>query len=218
MTDAAHPSNEPMRSIDPADSDPQATYYLLNSVVVPRPIAWVSTLAADGTANLAPHSFCTVAGTQPPTLAFTSIGEKHTVANVRATGDFVFHVVDYAITERMNITAANAPADVSEFELAGLEQTASAKVRSPRVVGAPVAMECVLDRIIDVGHSRMVLGTVVQLHIAERLFDERDRVDPGRLDAVARMGGATYATTRDRFDLTRPSYDDLRVDPATAAD
>ncbi|MBC7460538.1 MAG: flavin reductase family protein [Thermoleophilia bacterium] len=181
-------------------------------MVVPRPIAWVSTIAADGTANLAPHSFCTVAGTQPPTLAFTSIGEKHTVANVRATGDFVFHVVDYAITERMNITAANAPADVSEFELAGLEQTASSKVRSPRVVGAPVAMECVLDRIIEVGHSRMVLGTVVQLHIAERLFDARDRVDPGRLDAVARMGGATYATTRDRFDLTRPVYDDLRAD------
>lgn len=212
MTDAAPLTDEPMRSIDPADSDPQATYYLLNSVVVPRPIAWVSTIAADGTANLAPHSFCTVAGTQPPTLAFTSIGEKHTVANVRATGDFVFHVVDYAITERMNITAANAPADVSEFELAGLEQTASSKVRSPRVVGAPVAMECVLDRIIEVGHSRMVLGTVVQLHIAERLFDARDRVDPGRLDAVARMGGATYATTRDRFDLTRPVYDDLRAD------
>jgi flavin reductase (DIM6/NTAB) family NADH-FMN oxidoreductase RutF len=206
MESSAHPTDEPMRSIDPAEHPPKEVYYLLNSVVVPRPIAWISSVAADGTANLAPHSFCTVAGTEPPTLAFTSIGDKDTVNNVRATGDFVFHVVDHAMTERMNLTSASAPPHVSEFALAGLDQVPSMRVGSPRVVGAPVAMECVLDRIIEIGNSRMVLGTVVQLHIAERVWDERGRVDPGLLYAVARMGGATYATTRDRFDLTRPDY------------
>ena len=209
MDSSAHPIDEPMRSINPAEHPSKEVYHLLNSVVVPRPIAWISSLSADGVANLAPHSFCTVAGTEPPTLAFTSIGDKDTVNNVRATGDFVFHVVDHALTERMNLTSASAPAHVSEFGLAGLEQVPSTRVCSPRVLGSPVAMECVLDRIIDVGTSRLVLGTVVQLHIAERVWDERGRVDPGLLDAVARMGGSTYATTRDRFDLVRPDYAEL---------
>lgn len=200
---------EPMRTLRPDEHEPRALYYLLNSLVVPRPIAWVASRAADGTANLAPHSYCTVAATAPPTIAFTSIGDKDTVRNIRATGDFVVHVADHSLVERMNTTAADAPPHVSEFGLAGLTPLDSVTVRSPSVAEAPVALECVLDRVVEVGNGRLVLGRIVLFHVAERLWDERGRVDPGLLDAVARMGGSTYATTRDRFELRRPTYAEL---------
>jgi len=198
-----------MRTVLPAEHDTTALYFLLNSLVVPRPIAWVSSTAADGTRNLAPHSYFTVAASAPPSVSFTSIGDKDTVRNVRETGDFVVHVVDHALAARMNITSAAAPPDVSEFRLAGVTGTAADQVGSELVAEAPVAIECVLDRIVEVGNGRMVIGTCVAFHVAERLWDERGRVDPERLDAVARMGGSTYATTRDRFELRRPSYEEL---------
>lgn len=203
---------EPTRTLLPADHETRALYFLLNSLVVPRPIAWVSTRAADGTRNLAPHSYFTVVASDPPSLAFTSIGDKDTVRNVRDTGDFVVHVADHALVERMNLTSADAPPHVSEFELAGLTAVAAEHVHSSIVAEAPVAIECRLDRIVEVGNGRLVIGQVATFHVAERLFDERDRVDPAKLDAVARMGGSTYATTRDRFELRRPSYADLVAD------
>jgi flavin reductase (DIM6/NTAB) family NADH-FMN oxidoreductase RutF len=202
-------AREPMRTLLPADHETKALYFLLNSLVVPRPIAWVSTVSADGTRNLAPHSYFTVAASAPPSLAFTSIGDKDTVTNVRATGEFVVHVADHALVERMNVTAANAPSDVSEFELAGLTAIAADHVRAPLVAEAPVAIECRLDQVVEVGNGRVIIGECVAFHVAERLWDERDRVDPALLDAVARMGGSTYATTRDRFELRRPTYDEL---------
>lgn len=198
-----------MRTLHPADHGTRELYFLLNSLVVPRPIAWVSSRAADGTRNLAPHSYFTVAASDPPTLAFTSIGDKDTVRNVRATGDFVVHVADHALVEQMNLTAADAPADVSEFELAGVTARPADHVSSSIVAEAPVALECRLARVVEVGNGRLVLGEVLAFHVAERLWDERGRVDPARLDAVARMGGSTYATTRDRFDLRRPTWADL---------
>jgi flavin reductase (DIM6/NTAB) family NADH-FMN oxidoreductase RutF len=205
-------AREPMRTLLPADHETRALYFLLNSLVVPRPIAWVSTVSADGTRNLAPHSYFTVAASAPPSLAFTSIGDKDTVTNVRATGEFVVHVADHALVERMNVTAANAPSDVSEFELAGLTAIAADHVRAPLVAEAPVAIECRLDQVVEVGNGRVIIGECVAFHVAERLWDERDRVDPAMLDAVARMGGSTYATTRDRFELRRPTYDELVAD------
>ncbi|MCW2925474.1 MAG: flavin reductase [Thermoleophilia bacterium] len=206
MEDAERP---PSRTILPADHDTRSLYFLLNSIVVPRPIAWVSSRAQDGTQNLAPHSYFTVAATDPPTISFTSIGDKDTVRNVRDTGEFVVHVVGNDLVERMNATSASAPADVSEFSLAGVTPVDADLVDAAIVAEAPVAIECALDRIVEVGNSFMVLGRCVAFHVAERLWDERDRIDPARLDAVARMGGSTYARTRDRFDLARPSYEEL---------
>lgn len=200
---------DPMRTLLPADHDARSLYFLLNSLVVPRPIAWVATRAADGTQNLAPHSYFTVAASDPPALAFTSIGDKDTVTNVRATGEFVVHVADHALVERMNLTSANAPSDVSEFDLAGLTPVDATRVGAPRVAEAPVAIECRMVDVVEVGNGRVVIGECVAFHVAERLWDERDRVDPARLDAVARMGGSTYATTRDRFELRRPTYEEL---------
>lgn len=209
-TDAPH---EPMRTLLPDEHPASALYYLLNSLIVPRPIAWVSSRSAEDVANLAPHSYCTVAATDPPMLAFTSLGDKDTVRNIRATRDFVVHVADHALVERMNLTSADAPSDISEFELAGLTRVPSERVRSWRVGEASVAIECVLDRVEEVGNNgRMVLGRCVAFHVAERLWDAKDRVDPALLDAVARMGGSTYATTRDRFDLVRPRYAELAAD------
>lgn len=184
-------------------------YFLLNSLVVPRPIAWVSTLSHEGVANLAPHSYFTIAASEPPTIAFTSIGDKDTVRNVRATGEFVVSVADHALVEQMNVTSAMAPPHVSEFDLAGVTAGKSQFVQVPRVAEAPVAIECVLERIVEVGNGRLILGTIAAFHVAERVWNEQDRVDPGLLDAVARMGGSTYATTRDRFELRRPTYDEL---------
>jgi len=210
------PARESMRTLLPADHDTRALYFLLNSLVVPRPIAWVSSLAPDGTRNLAPHSYFTVAASDPPTIAFTSIGDKDTVTNIRATGDFVVHVADHALVEQMNLTSANAPANISEFELAGVTPTPADVVSSSIIAEAPVAIECELDRVVEVGNGRLVLGRCVAFHVAERLWDAKDRVAPDRLDAVARMGGSTYATTRERFDLRRPTYDELLA--AVAAD
>lgn len=184
-------------------------YHLLNSVVVPRPIAWVSSLAEDGTANLAPHSYFTIASVRPPVLAFTSIGDKDTLRNVRSGGDFVVNVVDHALADRMNLSATDSPPAISEFELAALTPAASVRVRSPRVAEAPVAIECRFDRVVEVGDGRLVLGEVVTLHVAERVVGADDRVAPDLLDAVARMGGSDYATTRDRFTLHRRRYADL---------
>jgi flavin reductase (DIM6/NTAB) family NADH-FMN oxidoreductase RutF len=200
---------EPRRTLLAADHETRAMYFLMNSLVVPRPIAWVSTLAADGTRNLAPHSFFTVAATAPPSIAFTSIGDKDTVTNIRATGEFVVHVAGHDLVEQMNLSSASAPSDVSEFELAGVTAVDASIVAPSIVAEAPVAIECRLDRVVEIGNSRMVIGECLAFHVAERLWDDQDRVDPGKLDAVARMGGSTYSTTRDRFELRRPNYEEL---------
>jgi flavin reductase (DIM6/NTAB) family NADH-FMN oxidoreductase RutF len=199
----------PARIIDPEDRDARELYFLLNSLVVPRPIAWVATRSASGVANLAPHSYFTIASTAPPALAFTSIGDKDTVTNIRETGALVIHVVDHALVQQMNDTAANAPSEVSEFALAGLASRPASLVQADIVEAAAVAIECELDRIVEVGNGRMVIAQCRRFHVAERVWDERDRVAPERLDAVARMGGASYATTRDRFELNRVTYEEL---------
>jgi len=201
-----------MRTLLPADHETRELYFLLNSLVVPRPIAWVSTVSASGTRNLAPHSYFTIAASDPPSLAFTSIGDKDTVTNVRATGEFVVHVADHALVEQMNLTSANAPSDVSEFDLAGVTAVDATLVAPAIVEQAPVAIECRLTQVVEVGNGRVIIGECLAFHVAERLWTEQDRVDPARLDAVARMGGSTYATTRDRFDLRRPTYAELAGD------
>ena len=205
---------QPERTIHADDRTlgPKDLYFLLNSVIVPRPIAWVASRSASGVDNLAPHSFCTIASTNPATIAFTSVGDKDSVRNIRETRDFVVNIVSHALVEQMNLTSAGAPPNVSEFDISGVTRLAAERVNSFRVAEAPVAIECVLDQIIEIGTDRMILGTVAAIHIADALRDDRDRVDPAKLDAVARMGGATYSTTRDRFDLARPTWAALQAE------
>jgi flavin reductase (DIM6/NTAB) family NADH-FMN oxidoreductase RutF len=192
------------------DLPPGQTYHALNAIIGPRPISWISTVAPDGTFNLAPHSYTTVASQAPPVVLFTSIGRKDTIRNVEADGTFVYNVGNRSLVERINRTAADYPPDVSEFDWAGLTPIASEKARAPRVAEAPVQMECELvstQRVLET-ENFLILGRVVLFHVAEELWDE-DRINTGRLDPVGRLAGSLYAGIGEIFSLKRPTYREL---------
>lgn len=209
-------SSKPMLSIDPAGQPSRQIYKLMTGIIVPRPIALVSTVDSEGIPNVAPFSFFCGVGSVPPTLLFCPslhakqvdpILRKDTLANVEATGEFVVNVVSEAIAHAANITAADVPPHVDEFELAGLTAIPSEVVRVPRVAESPAHMECKLLQVIytsrEPGGGVIVLGEVVRFHLRENLVEDF-RVDPEGLDAVGRMAGNTWVRTRDRIDLVRP--------------
>ncbi len=207
-----------MISFDPAREPVQNIYKLMIGTIVPRPIAFVSSLDAHGVRNLAPFSYFTAVSADPPVVLFCPsvrrddpqrglVAHKDTLLNVIATREFVINVVTDAIVEKMNLTSAQVPPEVDEFELAGLTPLPSELVKPPRVAESPVQMECRLRQIIEVSDrpsgGSVVLGEVLRFHVREDLL-ENFRIDPERLAAVGRMGGATYVRTHDRFDLKRP--------------
>jgi len=207
-----------MLTFDPERETSQNIYKLMTGVVVPRPIAFVSTRSGRGVPNLAPFSFFNAVCAAPPVLLFAAavreedsargLGtHKDTLLNVIATKEFVVNVVTEEIVERMNLTAAQVPPDVDEFALAGLTPVASEVVCAPRVAESPVQMECRLRQVVEISDelrgSTLVLGNVVRFHVREDLV-ENFRIDQERLAAVGRMAGSGYARTRDRFDLERP--------------
>ena len=205
-----------MLSIDPAAHPSGQVYKLMTGIIVPRPVALVSTLDSDGVANLAPFSFFCGVGSVPPTLLFCPVlhgkeidapKRKDTLANVEATGEFVVNVVSEALTEPANITAASVPPHVDEFALAGLTPLPSDVVRAPRVAESPAHMECKLLQVIytsrQPGGGVIVLGEIVRFHVRADLVDNF-RVDPDGLNAVGRMAGNAWVRTRDRLDLIRP--------------
>lgn len=202
--------------LDPAALERDAAYHLLNSLVVPRPIAWVSTVSETGVANLAPHSYCTVLAPDPPTVCFSSGGVKDTLRNARFTGDFVVNIVGEELAEQMNLTSADFPPGESEFTAAGLTPVPSDRVRAPRLAEAPAAMECQLTRVLEIGHTPnyVVIGEVVCVHVAAHVWRD-GRVDIGRMRPVGRLAGSGYSYTRELFRMVRPTYADLR---ASAAD
>jgi flavin reductase (DIM6/NTAB) family NADH-FMN oxidoreductase RutF len=197
--------------IDPATTAPINTYKLLVGAVVPRPIAFVSTISPSGVANLAPFSFFTVASANPPVLCFTtSFREPHkdTLVNVRAMKEFVVNVVSEEFAAKMNVTSTEFPYGVDEFAMSGLTQIASDLVRPPRVKESHVNMECRLLQTIEVSNQPMggtlILGEVVRFHVDDAIVEDF-RIDPEKLGAVGRMAGNTYCRTRDRFELVRPT-------------
>jgi flavin reductase (DIM6/NTAB) family NADH-FMN oxidoreductase RutF len=203
--------------VDPATLSSDAAYYWLVATVVPRPIAWVSTLNEDGSANLAPFSFFTGVSSDPPTCLISVARRKlvrdgqvervpkDTWRNIERTGEYVIHVVSDALAQRMNETARDHAYGVDEFVHAGLEKVPAEKVAPPRIAEAPVAMECRLDRIVEVGRggTAVIIGEVLLWHVQDDLL-VNGRLDMGRLDAVGRMSGSSYTRTRDRFDMVRP--------------
>ena len=210
-----------MLTFYPADCDLKQIYKLLTGLIVPRPIALVSTVARSGVANLAPFSaFCQV-GANPPAVLFCpalrapggkdmgchSDLRKDTLRNVEETGEFVVNVVNETIAASVNDTAAEVPPEVDEFQLAGLTPMASEAVRPPRVAESPAQIECKLLQVIYVGRAPgagvIVLGEVLRFHVREDLFEDF-RIDPAALDAVGRMAGNTWVRTRDRIELIRP--------------
>ncbi len=201
--------------VDPGAISSDAAYAWMASTILPRPIAWVSTLNEDGSANLAPFSFFTGVGSKPPTCLFCvsrkskiEIGDKKdTWANVERTGEYVIHVVPDALAQAMNATSKEYPHGFDEFGAAGVTKAPSERVAPPRVLEAPVAMECRLHQIIEVGApgagTAVIIGEILLWHVLDELV-VGGRLDAARLDAVGRMGGPSYARTRDRFDMPRP--------------
>lgn len=181
------------RDFDPAELG-GAVYPLLNSVVVPRPIAWVSTRSATGVDNLAPHSFFTISSVTPPVVQFTSVGTKDSLRNAQATGEFVVCLSTEALLDQVNATATDFPADVSEFDAVGVAREPSRLVGPPRVAGSPVALECRLAGTRDFGGgSTVVFGEVVWIAVDEQVLrDGRPAID--LLQPVARLGSDEWST------------------------
>lgn len=199
------------RQIDPAALEGREPYFLITALVVPRPIAWVSTVSPDGRTNVAPHSYFNVISSNPWILHFTSTGEKDTLRNARDTGDFVINVVGRDMVEKMNYTSGDLPPDESEFEWAGVTPVASVHIRSPRVGEARVAFECKVEDIVSKGNGHMVFGRVLVAHVDEDLFVD-GRVDPTILKPIGRLGGSQYTDASEGlFEIKRPTWDEIRT-------
>lgn len=202
-----------MRVLDPAQVAPSDLYKFMIGVIVPRPIAFVSSLDAAGVRNLAPFSYFTSCSSNPPVVCFCVAvrsgprPQKDTLLNIEATREFVVNIVSEEFADKMNMTSADVPPDVDEFALSGLTPIASDLVEPPRVAESKVQMECRLHQIVRVsekpGGGNLVLGEVVRFHVLESLLDGF-KVDPDKLNAVGRMGGPAYVRTHDRFTMERP--------------
>ena len=200
--------------LDFAQLTPLECYRWLTSTVTPRPIAWVSSLSAEGVSNLAPFSFFQVISDEPPTLMI-NVGTrddgslKDTLRNVQATGELVIQLVSFAQVEAMNASAAVLPHGISEFEHCGIATQASLRVAPPRVQGAAVAFECRVAQIQPYPQGEpnchLIFAEVLLAHIDDGVLRDNGRIDPARLDLVGRLGGSSYSRTRETFDLQRPS-------------
>lgn len=207
-----------MHSFQSSELEALECYKLLSGSIIPRPIAWVSTVDAEGNRNLAPFSFFTVVSAAPPVICFCPAvraeterlrSTKDTLENIRATGEFVVNIVSDETVEAMNQTAAQLLPEQDEFVHASLTALDSDCVRAPRVAESKVQMECRLRQILDVSQEVMggsiVLGDVVRFHISEKVLRPGLLIAPEELRAVGRLAGSTYCHTGERFDLTRPS-------------
>ena len=194
---------------DPDDENVNA-YKLLTALVVPRPIAWVSTLSAEGRGNLAPHSFFTVASGRPPVVLFSSLGRKDTVRNIEATREFVISFSSESLLDQVNDSSAPFEHGDDEAEQLGIATEASATVAPPRVAESPASIECRLERIVEVGHAFVVFGLVTALTVRDdALVDGVPAME--RLRPVSRLGGEEWGRSPEVFELVRPqSADDVR--------
>jgi flavin reductase (DIM6/NTAB) family NADH-FMN oxidoreductase RutF len=186
-----------MQEIRPVDLAGDAAYKLLCGLVVPRPIAWVSTLSVDGISNLAPFSCFTFVSHTPPMLGISigrrPAGLKDTARNIHETQAFVVHIGDEALLESLHRSGGEFPPEVSEADLLGLELVPSRLVAPMRVARAPIAMECRLHKVVDFGNNQFFAGEIQLFHIREDLVTGT-RIDADRLRPVARLGGPNYST------------------------
>lgn len=186
-------------------------YKLLIGSVVPRPIAFVTSVNDAGIVNAAPFSFFNIVNNDPPMLMFSCgrlpNGEmKGTSRNIVSNKEFVVHIVDEANVEAINHTSINAPHGISEISLAGLTTIPGVAIQVPRVQECKIAMECKLIQHVDLGNSDMIIGEVLSFYIEDELY-EGGRINVDKLKPVSRLAGATYSTIGRTFDLTRPQYD-----------
>lgn len=207
-------------TIDPKQHSYTDVYKLMIGAVVPRPIAFISSIDTHGIFNLAPFSYFTICSSNPPFAIFSPVHRgpdqppKDTLRNVKETGGFVVNIVSEDFLPQMNLTAADYPSEIDEFVISGLTPIPSECVQAPRVKESPVQMECALKDVITLsdkpGGGSLVIGEIILIHIAKEVLADSEKsvfkIDPDKLKAVGRMGGPTYTRTRDRIDLERPKW------------
>ncbi len=191
-----------MLTIDPATIGQKDLHQFILGTVAPRPIAFVSTLDENGISNLAPFSFFNAFSSNPPIVVFSSNRRgsdnttKHTLENIRVTGECVINAVNYAIVRQMAVASVDFPGGVSEFEKTGLTPVASDLVRPPRVAESPAHMECKVKDIITLGEGggagHLIICEILRMHVAKEVLGERNRIDPQKMDLMGRMGRAYY--------------------------
>jgi flavin reductase (DIM6/NTAB) family NADH-FMN oxidoreductase RutF len=203
-----------MLHFDLEKDSPGDLYKLMISMVVPRPIAFVSSVDSRGNRNLAPFSYFMACSADPPVVCFVAghrpgpLPAKDTLTNILATKEFVVNIVSEEFAEKMNLTSAEVAPDIDEFSLSGLTPLASELVQPPRVAESHAHMECRLRETLQISNvsgaaNTIIFGNVLRFHVDEAII-EGYKIDPEKLRAIGRMGGPTYTRTRDRFDLVRP--------------
>jgi flavin reductase (DIM6/NTAB) family NADH-FMN oxidoreductase RutF len=190
------------------EGDAEDYYWMVKNAVVPRPIAWISSVDAQGRGNLAPYSYFNLVGMRPPVLMVSLVGRKDTYDNIRATGEFVVNMVSEPQAEAMNSSAALVGTDVDEAELLGLATTASTLVAAPRLVCARVALECRYRQEVAVDDAVVVFAEVVAVHVDEDVLDESGRIHVPSYRPVGRLGGALYTTVTDQYRIPIPAVTD----------
>jgi flavin reductase (DIM6/NTAB) family NADH-FMN oxidoreductase RutF len=205
--------------ISPKEHDYRDIYKLMIGAIVPRPIAFVSTLSLEGIPNLAPFSFFTGVSANPPVVCFSPMirgsdgKKKDTLNNIETTREFVVNIVSENFAVQMNICSTEFPPEVDEFQQSGLTPISSDLVKAPRVKESKINLECRLLQVVHVSPKplggSLVLGEVLCFHVADELWEDY-RIDPDKLKPIGRMGGPTYTRTTDRFDLVRPKAGEIK--------
>jgi flavin reductase (DIM6/NTAB) family NADH-FMN oxidoreductase RutF len=198
---------------NPDNLNQRELHNLMMRVIVPRPIAWVSTVSKQGIYNLAPFSGYCMIGDRPAAVGIGIIatrdgGKKDTLRNIEDTNEFVVNVVNETLGEAMNITSAPFPGDISEFKEAKLTPGKAELVKAPLVVESPINLECLLSQVLEYGEGArkawFVIGTVLRVHVKDDLISD-GVIQMSRLKAIGRLGGNDYCRTQDAFEMKRPA-------------
>lgn len=205
-----------MKVVDPKEVSVGRFHYLMLGTVAPRPIAFASTVDAEGNVNLSPYSFFNCFSANPPIMVFSPArrvrdgSHKHTLENLREVPEVVINIVNFPIVEQMSLSSTEYPKGVNEFIKSGLTEVKSARIRPPRVAESPAAFECVVKDIVELGQEggagHLVICEVVLAHFKEEIFDEEDKIDPFKIDLVGRMGGDWYTRAQGSslFEIAKP--------------
>ncbi|KAF7789291.1 hypothetical protein EIP86_000233 [Pleurotus ostreatoroseus] len=203
--------------VDTSKTEPAELYALMISGIVPRPVAFVSSVSESGVDNLAPFSWFNMVSHYPPvvSICFTNLANslKDSASNIKATKGFVVNIMSTPFIEQANATSMDCPPDVSEWELSGLTKAPSVHVKAPRVLESAFSMECELFEVIDIKHpetgvatTTMILGHVKYIHVRHDVLNDRGRVDPVKYKPIARLGDVAYATLGTAFRIARPQW------------
>ena len=203
--------------IDPKEIPASKMHTYLQDAIIPRPIAFASTIDKEGNVNLSPFSFFNCFSSNPPILVFSPSRRgrnnttKHTFENVKAVPEVVINLVNYDMVQQASLTSCEYPNNVNEFVKAGLTEVPSTKIKPPRVGESPVSMECKVNQIIELGQSggagNLVVCEILLMHIKGEILDENGKIDPRKMDAVARLGGDYYSRVQgdNIFSVPKPS-------------